>query len=110
MLYWALVFFILAIIAGAAAEAGEGRMKKVRLRETAAAGAASAEQFAISGWRHDHTRGGRRPVTRWAIRLTTKTTRKMKNRICATLAEAAAMPPKPNTPAMMARMKNTKAQ
>src|SRR3546814_13385631 len=43
-----------------------------------------------------HTMGGRRPVTRWAIRLTTKTAMKMKNRICAMLAEAAAMPPKPN--------------
>ena len=45
-----------------------------------------------------------------AIRATTKITRKRKNSIFAMPAEAAATPPKPNTAAMIAVTKNTRAQ
>ena len=41
---------------------------------------------------------------------TTRSTRKTKNRICAMLAEAPAMPPNPSRPAMIAMTRKVKAQ
>ncbi len=50
------------------------------------------------------------PRTALAIKETTKSTRNMKNRICAIPAEAPAIPVKPKSPAITARIKKVKAQ
>lgn len=57
-----------------------------------------------------HHIGGVFPLMTWKIPASTKSTIKTKNNIFAIPAEAAATPPNPNTPAIIATIKNVKAQ
>ncbi len=50
------------------------------------------------------------PRTALAIKETTRRTRNMKNRICAIPADAPAIPVKPKSPAITARIKKVRAQ
>jgi hypothetical protein len=70
-----------------------------------------AQLFIVSIFREGHghvTLGGRR--TRPTTNMITKSTIKMKKRILAIPAVAAAISKKPNTPAIIEIIKNTRAQ
>jgi hypothetical protein len=71
--------------------------------------------MAIAAWtrrqamKQKCTQTRRRPMTPMT-NVTMKTTRKMKNKTWAIPADADAIPPNPNNPAITATMKNTIAQ